>query len=94
MPYYVYILLCQGNSFYTGYTRNLDMRMRLHKKGKGARYTRMHRPERLVHVEEFRSRAEAMKRERKIKKLNHHQKLELANTRARSTRHLKKRKAH
>jgi len=68
--------------------------MRLHKKGKGARYTRMHRPERLVHVEEFRSRAEAMKRERRIKKLNHHQKLELANTRARSTRHLEKRKAH
>jgi putative endonuclease len=94
MPYYVYILLCQGNSFYTGYTRNLDMRMRLHKKGKGARYTRMHRPERLVHVEEFRSRAEAMKRERRIKKLNHHQKLELANTRTGSTRHLKKRKAH
>jgi putative endonuclease len=79
MPYYVYMILCEGDSFYTGYTRNLNSRMRLHNRGKGARYTRMHRPKKLVHVEEFHSRAEAMKRERRIKKLNHHQKLRLAN---------------
>jgi putative endonuclease len=79
MPYYVYVILCQGNSFYTGYTRNLNSRMRLHSKGKGARYTRMHKPKKLVHVEEFPSRAEAMQREKRIKKLSHHQKLRLAN---------------
>jgi putative endonuclease len=77
MPYYVYVILCKGNSLYTGYTKNLQLRMKLHENGKGARYTKMHRPKRLVHVEEFRSRAEAMKREKQIKKLNHRQKLGL-----------------
>jgi len=52
--------------------------MKLHMEGKGARYTKMHLPKKLVHFEEFDSRAEAMKRERTIKKLNHNQKSELA----------------
>jgi putative endonuclease len=77
MPYYVYILLCQGGSFYTGYTKNLNSRLRLHMKGVGARYTRMHRPKKLVYSQEFASRSEAMKRERRIKKLNHREKKRL-----------------
>ena len=93
MPYYVYMILCEGNSFYTGYTKNLDSRIRLHKNGKGARYTKMHKPKKLVHVEEFHSRAEAMKREKKIKKLDHRQKRELIKIRIRATQHTRKRKA-
>ena len=80
MPYYVYIILCEGNSLYTGYTKNLDSRIKLHKKRKAARYTKMHRPKKLVHVEEFHSRAEAMRREKRIKKLTHIQKLRLASS--------------
>jgi putative endonuclease len=86
MRYYVYVILCKDNSYYTGYTKNLDSRMALHKNEKGARYTRMHKPKRLVHVEQFRSRAEAMRREKKIKRLSHRQKFELANSRAKSKR--------
>jgi putative endonuclease len=86
MPYYVYILLCQGNNFYTGYTKNLKARVRLHGHGKGARYTRMHKPERLVHVEQFSSRAEAMRREKKIKKMSHQQKLSLTRRKSRGKR--------
>jgi len=82
MPYYVYVILCEGKSFYTGYTKNLDRRMKLHKAGKGARYTRIHRPKRLVYVEEYGSCSEAMKREKQIKKLSHHQKLKLAKSQA------------
>lgn len=78
MSYYVYIILCEDGSFYTGYTKNVDSRVSLHKRGKGARYTRMHRPKKLVYAEEFSSRAEAMKREKKIKTLSHNQKLQLA----------------
>jgi len=78
MTYYVYVILCEDGAFYTGYTKDLGSRMKLHKGGKGARYTGMHLPKKLVHVEEFDSRAEAMRRERTIKKLNHHQKSELA----------------
>jgi putative endonuclease len=81
MSYYVYVILCKDDSFYTGYTKDLDSRMRLHMNGKGARYTKMHKPKRIVHVEKFRSRAEAMKREKRIKRLDHKQKLELINSR-------------
>lgn len=49
----------------------------MHKKGRGARYTKMHEPEKLVYVEEFESRAEAMRRERQIKTLSHNKKQQL-----------------
>jgi len=78
MSYYVYIIQCKDGSFYTGYTRDLDSRLMLHANGKGAKYTRMHKAERLVYVEKFNSRAEAMRREKKVKGLSHRQKLELA----------------
>lgn len=86
MPYYVYIILCEGNSFYTGYTKNLRSRISLHKKGKAARYTKMHKPKRLVYVEEFQTRTEAMKREKRIKKLSHLQKLKLRSPKLRKGR--------
>ena len=81
MPFYVYILLCTDGSFYTGYTKNIDERTRLHANGKGARYTRTHKPERVAYVELLESRAEAMRREREIKRLSHQQKQNLINSR-------------
>jgi len=78
MPRYVYVLLCEDGSFYTGYTQNLESRMKLHMRGNGARYTRIHRPIELVYVEEFSSTNEAMKEEKRIKRLSHQQKLKLA----------------
>jgi len=92
MPYYVYIILCKDNSFYTGYAKNLDSRMKLHLNGKAARYTRMHKPKKLVYVEEFSSRAEAMRSERRTKRLNHQQKLELINSHAKTKQHYEDRK--
>ena len=84
MPYYVYVILCDDGSLYTGYTKNLDSRMRLHMNGKGARYTRMHRPKKLVYTEVFNSRGEAMKRERKMKTMGHNEKIELIQSRVKS----------
>jgi len=80
MPFYVYILLCSDGSFYTGYTQNIDARARLHACGKGARYTRAHKPKKVAHVELFDSRVKAMKREREIKKMTHQQKFNLINS--------------
>jgi putative endonuclease len=80
VPFYVYILLCVDGSYYTGYTKNLLKRTRLHEKGKGARYTRAHKPKCVAYVELFDTRAKAMKRERAIKKLSHQQKLSLINS--------------
>jgi putative endonuclease len=77
MPHYVYMIVCDDGSFYTGYTRNVASRMKLHMMGKGARYTRIHKPSKLVYTEEFGSRAEAMRRERRLKALTHDQKRRL-----------------
>lgn len=74
MPYYVYVLLCNDGSYYTGYAKRLRRRIEEHKKGQGARYTRIHKPEKIVYVEEFDSRSDAMKREREIKSFSHSQK--------------------
>ena len=80
MPFYVYILLCMDGSFYTGYTGDLNQRIRQHENGKGAKYTKSHRPQKVAYVELFNSRSNAMKRERVIKKLTHQQKQELVNS--------------
>jgi len=77
MPYHVYILLCSDGSYYTGYARDVKLRVERHKKGQGARYTKMHEPLKIVYVEEFDSRSEAMKREREIKSLSHSRKQQL-----------------
>jgi putative endonuclease len=77
MAFYVYILLCMDGSFYTGYTNDLQERTRQHENGKGAKYTKSHRPQKVAYVEVFGSRSSAMKREKAIKKLSHQQKQEL-----------------
>ena len=77
MLFYVYILQCSDGTFYTGYTKDLQQRTRQHENGKGAKYTKSHRPQRIAYVELFGTRSAAMKREREIKKLNHQQKLNL-----------------
>jgi putative endonuclease len=78
VSFFVYILLCIDGSFYTGYTKDLDARTRQHQNGKGAKYTKSHKPQKVAYVEQFDSRSSAMKREREIKKLSHQQKLDLA----------------
>ena len=77
MHYYVYILRCKDGSYYTGHAKDAEKRFEMHKKGRGARYTKMHEPEKLVYVKEFESRGEAMRRERKIKTLSHNKKHQL-----------------
>ncbi|MDR2178681.1 MAG: GIY-YIG nuclease family protein [Synergistaceae bacterium] len=66
---YVYIVRCRDDTFYTGWTKDLENRMKVHNEGKGSRYTRARLPVKLVHCEEFASQNEAMSRERAIKKM-------------------------
>jgi putative endonuclease len=84
VSYYVYILQCEDDSYYTGFSEDLPLRMKLHWEGKGARYTRLHKPKKLVYVERLPSRSEAMKREKQVKKLNHHQKYVLVTSHGQS----------
>jgi putative endonuclease len=78
MVYYVYVLLCDNGSYYTGCTKNVKSRFRQHERGLGARYTRMHKPQKVVHVERFPTRREAVRRERAIKSLTREGKRKLA----------------
>ena len=75
MIYYVYIVECSNGTYYCGYTNNLDSRIHEHNYSKtGAKYTRSHRPVKLLYSEELESKSEAMKREIEIKKLNRKEK--------------------
>lgn len=81
MGNYTYILRCSDGTFYTGWTNNLDKRIRVHNAGNGAKYTKARRPVTLAYYEEFATKNEAMKREAQIKKLSHKQKAVLINSR-------------
>jgi len=83
MPYYVYIVICKDGAFYTGYTQDVEARMKLHKLGRGAKYMRTHQPEKVVYLEKFETRSDAMKREREIKRLPREEKLKLTSLRMR-----------
>lgn len=74
---YVYILKCKDNTLYTGYTNDLDKRIKAHNDGKGAKYTKARRPVKLMYFEEYSSKGEALSREASIKKLTRTEKLSL-----------------
>lgn len=74
MPWFVYIILCADQSLYTGVTTDVKKRFQVHLQGKGAKYTRSHLPEKIVYVEDFETRSEALKREVAIKKLTRKEK--------------------
>lgn len=78
MPFYCYILECADGSFYTGWTTDPQRRLRQHNSGRGAAYTRTHRPVKLVYVEPQPDRSTAMRRELAIKHLSHEKKRRLA----------------
>lgn len=78
--HYVYILRCYDGSLYTGWTTDLEHRVKAHNEGKGAKYTRSRRPVELVYHEEFETKSEALKREAAIKRLSREEKLTLINS--------------
>jgi len=75
MPYYTYILRCSDDTLYTGWTDNIEKRLDAHNKGAGSKYTRARLPVELAYSEEFKSKSEAMQRERTIKKMSRATKL-------------------
>lgn len=75
--YYTYLLLTDNNSFYCGYTDDVEKRFKAHIEGKGAKYTRAHKPIKIVYKKEFTTKSEAMKEEFRIKHLSHNEKLKL-----------------
>lgn len=73
--YCTYILECSDKTLYCGYTGDIDKRLKTHGSGKGAKYTRSRLPVRLVYLEEYATKREAMSREYAIKRLTRAEKL-------------------
>lgn len=74
---YTYILKCRDGSLYTGWTNDLEKRLRAHNEGRGAKYTASRRPVTLEYYEMFETKEEAMRREYEIKHISRRKKMEL-----------------
>ncbi|KEO85054.1 GIY-YIG nuclease family protein [Tumebacillus flagellatus] len=77
---YVYLLECKDGSLYTGIANDLNKRIREHRTGRGAKYTRGRGPLHLRYVELQLDKGDALRREREIKKMSRRQKLLLLET--------------
>ncbi|RSI81569.1 GIY-YIG nuclease superfamily protein [Streptococcus mitis] len=71
---YMYVVECSDGSYYTGYTTDVKKRLAVHNSGKGAKYTRARLPVKLIYVEEFASKEEAMSAEALLKRKKRPQK--------------------
>ncbi|WP_049530655.1 GIY-YIG nuclease family protein [Streptococcus pseudopneumoniae] len=85
---YMYVVECCDGTYYTGYTTDVKKRIAVHNSGKGAKYTRARLPVKLIYVEGFDSKEEAMSAEalfkrktrlHKVSYLNDNQDRNLAN---------------
>jgi putative endonuclease len=78
MAYYVYLLKCSDDTYYCGYTTDIEKRVNAHNQGKtGAKYTKNRRPVKLKYFEKYLSLSDALKREHAIKKLTRKEKAAL-----------------
>ncbi|OVE83486.1 GIY-YIG nuclease family protein [Natronolimnobius baerhuensis] len=73
----VYILECADGTFYTGYTTDLERRVREHNAGEGAKYTRGRTPVEVRHHERYETQSAAMSREYEVKQFTRAKKEEL-----------------
>lgn len=74
---YTYIVRCSDGTLYTGWTNNLEKRIKDHNDGRGAKYTKPRRPVVLVYYEEFHTKEEAMHREWEIKQMSRKDKISI-----------------
>lgn len=74
---YTYIVRCNDGTYYTGWTNDIEKRVKTHNEGKGAKYTKTRRPVTLVYYESFQTKEEAMRREWEIKQMKRGEKEKL-----------------
>ena len=79
---YVYMLRCRDGSLYTGWTNDLEKRLKAHNSGSASKYTRTRLPAELVYFEEWENKEAAMSREWHIKRLSREEKLKLIENRS------------
>lgn len=71
---FMYILKCADDSYYTGSTLNLELRLAQHQSGEGANHTRKRLPVLLVYYEEYQNIADAFYREKQVQGWNRQKK--------------------
>lgn len=79
-PWFLYILQCKDGTLYTGITKDIERRCKMHNDGKGASYTRTRRPVVLLYRENCTSRTQALVRECQIKSFPREKKLALVSS--------------
>lgn len=72
--FYTYLLLTENNTYYCGYTDDINKRYQKHLEGVGAKYTRANKPVKIAFLESFATKTEAMKEEYRIKHLSRKEK--------------------
>ncbi len=75
--WFVYLLSCENHSLYCGIAKDPEARFKSHSDGKGARYTRMHKPIAIVYQEGPFEHGDALRREKAIKALSKSEKAKL-----------------
>jgi putative endonuclease len=75
--YYVYLILCNDNSIYTGATNNIQTRFKRHSSGTGGWHTKLHKGIKLLRTENYQTQQEALKREKQIKSWRREKKINL-----------------
>lgn len=77
--WHVYIVECADKTFYTGISKDVEKRVKMHNSGEGAKYTRARVPVRLVYKCQKGGKSEASTEEFRIKKLTRAEKEKLVN---------------
>jgi putative endonuclease len=67
--WFLYLLECENGYLYSGISTDVERRFLHHQQGKGAKFTRINRPLRILGVESHKSRSSASVAEAKLKKM-------------------------
>lgn len=73
-PWFLYMIECDDGSIYTGIAIDVASRFQAHASGKGAKYTRAHKPRELLLAVRYPNRSIASKAEYEFKRLSAKQK--------------------
>ena len=90
MKGYMYILKCSDDTYYTGSTKYLDIRMKQHNEGRGANYTMKRLPVELIYYEEYDRIDHAFYREKQVQNWSRKKKEALMDGRINDVKNLAK----
>ncbi len=78
--FYFYLFRCKDGTLYSGSTKNLAEREKLHNSGRGSKYVKARGGGKIIYSEKFKTVGEALRREAEVKKWPRDKKINLVNT--------------